>query len=83
MSDLIHWVMIRAHRRYGGTSDGMFNAANFSHAWQDVTGLKSGLDGEAVAAMLHGRNDVVRFKGGAHYQIRSYVEPEPSGWENV
>lgn len=66
--DLIHYVCIRAARRFGG-SDGLFNAAGFSWAWKQITGLESGLDGYAVQAILHGRSDV-RSDGHAHYWLR-------------
>lgn len=69
MSDLIHYVCIRATRRFGDTGDGLFNAAGFSAAWRDVTGLQSGLDGYAVEAILHGREDVTPLHGGAHYRL--------------
>ncbi len=65
---MIAWTMRRACRRFGGT-DGTFNAAGFSQAWSDVTGIRGGLGGETVAAMLHGRNDVVVLRGGAHYRL--------------
>ena len=72
MKDLVSYVCRRAARSFGG-SDGMFNAANFSGAWREVTGLRSGLDGYAVEAMLHGRADVIRV-GSSHYTITT---PEP------
>jgi hypothetical protein len=67
MADLIQYVCRRAARRFGG-NDGTFNAACFSGAWKEVTGLRSGLDGLAVEAMLHGRADVIR-EGAAHYRV--------------
>jgi hypothetical protein len=68
MTDLIAWIMVRACDRFGGQRDGMFNAACFSGAWREITGLQSGLDGRAVRAMLHGRQDVEQLSGGAHFR---------------
>ena len=69
--DLISWVMVRAVDKFGGRSDGTFNGACFSAAWNEITGLSGGLDGRAVAAMLHGRNDVETLSGGSHYRLIS------------
>ena len=66
--DLINYVCQRAAFKFGG-SDGLFNAANFSAAWKEITGLQSGLDGLAVRAMLHGRPDVGT-DGCAHFWLR-------------
>lgn len=68
MNDLTAWIMVRARDMYGDKQ--LFNAANFSHAWKEITGLKSGLDGRAVAAMLHGRTDVEAMPGGSYYKVR-------------
>ena len=73
MSDLVNFICQRAVRRFGDSGDGLFNAACFSSAWRDVTGLKSGLDGYAVAAMLHGRHDVEPLTG-AHYRLATPTE---------
>jgi hypothetical protein len=72
MSDLISWMMVRAADKFGG-NDGTFNAAGFSSAWKEITGLQSGLDGRAVRAMLHGRPDVDALAGGAHFKRREAV----------
>jgi hypothetical protein len=70
MGDLTSWVMVRATDKFGGPRDGMFNAACFSAAWCEITGLRNSLDGRAVAAMLHGRSDVEALSGGAHYRLK-------------
>lgn len=67
MNDLVSWVMVRAEDKFGG-NDGTFNAAGFSTAWKEITGLSSGLDGRAVRAMLHGRQDVQQLSGGSHFK---------------
>lgn len=67
MSDLIAWTMRRAAQKFGHPSE--FNAACFSVAFKEITGLGSLLDGHAVAAILHGRTDVTPLHGGAHYRL--------------
>lgn len=69
--DLVAYVMQRAAAKFGPGNGRDFNAATFSIAWSEVTGLRGGLDGLAVAAMLHGRRDVQRLPPytGAHYRI--------------
>ena len=64
--DLISWMMVRASDKFG--SKDTFNAACFSGAWKEVTGLQTGLDGRAVRAILHGREDVLTLSGGSHFQ---------------
>lgn len=58
----------RAAGRFGG-DDGVFNAAGFGLAFNGLAGVKGGLDGLVVRAMLTGRSDVTVLKGG-HYQLR-------------
>ena len=70
--DLINYICQRAAVRFGDPH--RFNAACFSSAWKEVTGLADSLDGRAVAAMLHGRDDVEPL-GGAHYALRP-LNPE-------
>jgi hypothetical protein len=66
VSDLVNYICQRAAFRFGG-SDGVFNAAVFSTVWSEITGLKNGLDGLAVRAMLHGRPDVE--SNGSHFRL--------------
>lgn len=68
MNDLTHLAMERAAGRFGG-DDGVFNAAGFGLAFNGLAGVKGGLDGLVVRAMLTGRPDVRVLKGG-HYQLR-------------
>jgi hypothetical protein len=70
MADLVSWIARRAAQKFGSHTD--FNAACFAAAFKEATGLGSLMDGQAVAAILHGRDDI-RCIGGAHYSIRPAV----------
>ena len=49
--------------------DGKFNAAAFSVAFREITGMSEGLDGEYVRAILSGRDDVEELSGGSHFRL--------------
>lgn len=68
-NDMIRLAMRRAARRFGG-SDGVFNAAGFGLTLAGMAGLRGGVDGDLVAAILCGRSDVEPLRGGAHYRLR-------------
>ena len=74
-NDLIHLAMCRAADRYGGNS-GVFNGAGFSHALIHFAKTNRQLDGEVVAVILCGRDDVDCLAGGSHYRIHEEVSDE-------
>jgi hypothetical protein len=58
--DVIRKVCERAVERFADPKRSVFNLANFSVAWTEITGLKGGIDGTAAEAILSGRSDVYR-----------------------
>ncbi len=71
MTSVIVKAMIDAAALFGGSKcDGVFNAACFSTAFKCIANLHGTIDGNLVAAILEGRNDVERLKGGSHYRIK-------------
>lgn len=70
MNDLIRFVCEQAIRRFGGRSDGIFNAACFAATWARVTGTSGMLDGLHVRGMLTGRPDIEILPGNSHFRLR-------------
>ena len=68
MNDFIGMVIDRAIDRFGGKRDSVFNAAGFSSALREMSGVKQTIDGGMVRAILCGRRDVDVLAGGCHYR---------------
>ncbi|MHA2163503.1 MAG: hypothetical protein ACXABF_13865 [Candidatus Thorarchaeota archaeon] len=70
MNDMIHYMALRAIERFGHEGEkNVFNAACFSQAMIDVTGVKVVTDGRVVRALLTGRADIEIMSGGSHYKL--------------
>lgn len=67
-NDLIRFVMEKAADRYGDES--MFSAACFATSLRQVSGVRQTLDGQMVAAIMVGRDDVERLDR-CYYRMRS------------
>lgn len=70
-NDVVSLAAEQAAKSFGG-NDGMFNGSGFGLAIGRIAGIKGGLDGLIVRAILAGRSDV-EVLGGGHYRI----SPEP------
>lgn len=73
MNDLIRLAAERAVDAFGST-DGTFNAANFSQEFVAMSPTSNQLDGHIVRLLLAGRPDIVPLKG-EHYRLK---ENQPS-----
>lgn len=68
MNDLVRLAIDRAVRDFGDKGDGLFNAAGFGLRLGQLAGIKGGIDGHVVRAILTGRPDVAPESDGAHYR---------------
>jgi hypothetical protein len=68
-NDMLRFTMEKAAQRFGG-GDGTFNAANFSNALRETSGVAQTLDGKMVRALMVGRPDV-RVLPGSHYRLKA------------
>jgi hypothetical protein len=57
--------------KFGGETDGVFNAAGFSSVVAEVCGTKTVLDGKVVRALLVGRKDVEMMPDGSYFKMKS------------
>ena len=70
MNDLIQMAMVQAVEHDGDRDGRVFHSAHFSDAFLRLADAKAPpLDSKIVAAVLCGRNDVVRLPGGDHYRL--------------
>ena len=70
MNDMIHYMALRAVVRFGTEGEkNVFNAACFSQAISDITGVKGETDGRVIQALLTGRQDIEIMSGGSHYKL--------------
>ena len=76
MNDVVHLAMMQAAGDFSASTT--FNAACFSRCLTRIAGVSGVIDGLVVAAIMAGRTDVVRLKGGAHYQLLEPKEKPPA-----
>jgi hypothetical protein len=68
--ETVQKAMLLAADRFKAVDGRTFNAAGFAHAMVCLTGVKQFLDGKMVAAILDGRQDVMKLSGGSHYRVK-------------
>lgn len=69
VNDLVRFAAKLAVARFGEEGDRIFNAAGFSAAFCQISGVKGPIDGRVVDAILVGRGDIEPLAGGAHYRL--------------
>lgn len=75
---LVQRAMILAAEAYGAEEKRTFNAAGFSNALRELSGVRQTLDGKMVEAILQGRSDVVSLgPGHSHYTYSGPLTPGP------
>ena len=74
MSDMLHYAMYRACRKFGGANDGTFNLSCLSEAIGEISDVPGCIDGQILRALLVGRDDVEEMSGGAHYRLKELGE---------
>ena len=74
MNDAVQLAARHACERFGQRGDGIFNAAGFGLALNRLAGLRGGIDGNLVAAILCGRDDIKVLRGGSHFRL---LEEQP------
>ena len=73
-NDAVSFAMKKATELFGfdkpnGYKDGVFNLSCLSAAICKITGLKGPIDGNLLAFVLIGRQDVEKLSGGCHYKF--------------